>query len=180
MVNVVPLPSVDATVIHPRAASTMLRTVLRPRPVPLESGFVVKNGSKTRARTAGGMPMPSSATSITTYCSSEPRSHIDSVRVEIPRKQGYRALRERYTSKVMLDPEARRIDVVAIEGPFHCLENHWHFTPEGDSARLDFRVAFEFSSRLLQMAAGSAFEKVLMKMTDAFEARAASLSPSTG
>jgi coenzyme Q-binding protein COQ10 len=89
---------------------------------------------------------------------------------------GYRTLRERYTSQVVLDPGARAIDVVAIEGPFHRLENHWRFTPEGQSTKLDFRVAFEFSSKLLQMAAGSAFEKVLMKMTDAFEARAASLS----
>jgi coenzyme Q-binding protein COQ10 len=89
---------------------------------------------------------------------------------------GYRTLRERYTSRVILDPEARTIDVIAIEGPFHCLENHWRFAPEGEGAKIDFRVAFEFSNRLLQMAAGSAFEKVLMKMTDAFEARAASLS----
>lgn len=90
---------------------------------------------------------------------------------------GYRSLRERYTSRVLLDPEARKIDVVAIEGPFNCLENHWRFAPEGEaSAKVDFRVAFEFSSRLLQMTAGAAFEKVLVKMTDAFEARAASLS----
>jgi coenzyme Q-binding protein COQ10 len=89
---------------------------------------------------------------------------------------GYRALRERYISRVVLDPDARSIDVVAIEGPFHRLENHWRFTPEGESTKVDFRVAFEFSNRLLQMAAGSAFEKVLMKMTDAFEARAAGLS----
>ena len=89
---------------------------------------------------------------------------------------GYRTLRERYTSKVVLDPALRTIDVIAIEGPFRCLENHWRFTPQRDGTRIDFRVAFEFSSRLLQLAAGSAFEKVLMKMTDAFEARAASLS----
>jgi coenzyme Q-binding protein COQ10 len=89
---------------------------------------------------------------------------------------GYRALRERYTSRVTLDQDARRIDVVAIDGPFHRLENHWLFTPEDKSARVDFTVAFEFSSRLLQKAAGGAFEKVLLKMTDAFEARAASLS----
>ena len=93
---------------------------------------------------------------------------------------GYRMLRERYTSKVILDPGARTIDVMAIEGPFHRLENHWRFTPEGDAAKVEFRVAFEFSSRILQAAAGSAFEKVLMKMTDAFEARAASLSSADG
>ena len=94
---------------------------------------------------------------------------------------GYRTLRERYTSRVTLDPAARVIDVVAIEGPFHCLENHWRFTPDGGKTKVDFRVAFEFSNPLLQAAAGTAFEKVLLKMTDAFEARAAQLSrPSRG
>jgi len=88
-------------------------------------------------------------------------------------------LRERYTSRVMLDPEARIIDVVAVEGPFRRLENHWRFTPQDEGCKVDFRVVFEFSNRLLQMAAGSAFENVLMKMTDAFEARAASLSHSS-
>lgn len=89
---------------------------------------------------------------------------------------GYRALRERYTSRVVLDPAARTIDVVAIEGPFHQLENHWRFTPENGAAKVEFTVKFKFSSRLLQAAAGRAFENVLFKMTDAFEARAASLS----
>ncbi|MBN9553368.1 MAG: type II toxin-antitoxin system RatA family toxin [Alphaproteobacteria bacterium] len=91
---------------------------------------------------------------------------------------GYRALRERYTSRVVLDPGARTIDVVAVEGPFHRLENHWRFTPEESGTRTDFRVVFEFSNRLLQAAAGQAFEKVLLKMSDAFEGRAARLSGS--
>ncbi len=89
---------------------------------------------------------------------------------------GYRALRERYTSRVTLDPDAKTIDVVAVEGPFRALENHWRFAPEGEGTRVDFRVVFEFSNRLLQAAAGNAFEHVLLKMTDAFAARAASLS----
>ena len=92
---------------------------------------------------------------------------------------GYRALRERYTSKVTLDPLARTVDVVAVEGPFRVLENHWRFAPEGEGAKVDFRVAFEFSNRLLQAAAAQAFGKVLLTMTDAFEARAASLSHSS-
>ena len=93
---------------------------------------------------------------------------------------GYRTLRERYTSKVTLDPAARSIDVVAVEGPFHQLENHWRFMPEAGGARVDFRVAFEFSNRLLQLAAGQAFAKVLLKLTDAFEARAGALSRQQG
>lgn len=85
---------------------------------------------------------------------------------------GYGALRERYTSDVQLDPLARTIDVVEIKGPFKCLENHWRFTPKEDGCEVDFSIKFEFRNRLLHSVAGHAFEKVLMKMTDAFEARA--------
>ncbi len=89
---------------------------------------------------------------------------------------GYGALRERYTSEVRLDPAARTIDVVKIKGPFKTLENHWRFTPKAEGCEVEFSIAFEFQNRLLHSVAGSAFEKALLKMTDAFEARAAALS----
>jgi coenzyme Q-binding protein COQ10 len=71
---------------------------------------------------------------------------------------------------------ARAIDVVETEGPFQTLENHWRFRPKDQGCEVQFRIAFEFSSRLLQATAGAAFGKVMMKMTDAFEARAKALS----
>jgi len=89
---------------------------------------------------------------------------------------GYGALRERYTSEVKLDPAARRIDVVQTKGPFKTLENHWRFIPKGESCEIEFTIGFEFRNRLLAKAAGGAFEKVMLKMADAFEARAAALS----
>ncbi len=89
---------------------------------------------------------------------------------------GYGALRERYTSEVTLDPAARSIDVVEIKGPFKCLENHWRFTPTDEGCAVDFSILFEFRNPLLHGVAGHAFEKVMLKMTDAFEARAAALS----
>lgn len=89
---------------------------------------------------------------------------------------GYGALRERYTSDVTLDPATRRIDVVQIKGPFKCLENHWRFTPKESGCEVEFSILFEFRSRLLHGVAGRAFEKVMLKMADAFEARAAALS----
>jgi len=92
---------------------------------------------------------------------------------------GYGGLRERYTSDVRLDPEARTIDVVEIKGPFKTLENHWRFTPKETGCEVEFSIQFEFKSRLLHGVAGHAFEKVLLKMADAFETRAAALS-STG
>jgi coenzyme Q-binding protein COQ10 len=99
---------------------------------------------------------------------------------------GYGALRERYTSEVTLDPARQRIDVVYIQdrkkvGLFKTLENHWRFTPRKDEqgeekCDVEFSIAFEFRSRLLHSVAGHAFEKVMLKMAESFEARAAALS----
>jgi coenzyme Q-binding protein COQ10 len=89
---------------------------------------------------------------------------------------GYKALRERYTSRVELEPGLRRIDVKQTEGPFRSLENHWRFAPVGSTCRVDFSIAFEFKSRLLGRVAGAALGLVMTQMTDAFEARAHALS----
>ena len=90
---------------------------------------------------------------------------------------GYKGFREKYTSKVVLDPQHLTVDVGQTEGPFRKLENHWRFTPKGpDACDVNFTIDFEFRNRLLRAVAGAAFEKALLKMTEAFEARAAALS----
>ena len=89
---------------------------------------------------------------------------------------GYKALREKYTSRVVLDPGAHTIDVTQTEGPFRQLENHWRFTPEGGGCCVDFSIRFEFKSRLLGMVAATALVPVMSRMTDAFEQRARALS----
>ena len=89
---------------------------------------------------------------------------------------GYGALRERYTSDVRLDPAARTIDVIEIKGPFKILENHWRFTPKNEGCEVEFSILFEFNNRLLHSVAAQAFGKVMIKMADAFEARAQQLS----
>ena len=93
---------------------------------------------------------------------------------------GYGALRERYTSNVKLDPALHRIDVTQLKGPFKTLENHWQFTPNekmgGQGCEVTFSIQFEFQSRLLHTVAGAKFEKAMLKLADAFEARAAALS----
>ena len=90
---------------------------------------------------------------------------------------GFRALRERYKSRVVLDKPARAIDVTQTEGVFRELDTYWRFTPEGESAcRVDFRIAFEFKSKVLGAVAGGAFGLVVTQMTRAFEERAKKLS----
>jgi len=89
---------------------------------------------------------------------------------------GYRSLRERYTSRVELDPSQRHIDVAQTEGPFRQLENHWRFATVPGGCRVDFSILFEFRSRMLGRLAGAALALVMGRMTDAFEARARVLS----
>ena len=89
---------------------------------------------------------------------------------------GYKTLRERYTSRVELDPGSRRIDVTEVEGPFRRLENHWRFTPLNGNCRVDFSIVFEFKSRILGRVAGAVLGPVMSRMTDAFEGRARALS----
>ncbi|MGN6149608.1 MAG: type II toxin-antitoxin system RatA family toxin [Rhizomicrobium sp.] len=89
---------------------------------------------------------------------------------------GYRALRERYKSRVVLDPKARTVNVTQVDGVFRELENHWRFIPEGSGCRVDFSIRFKFKSKMLEAVAGAAFGLVVTQMTKAFEDRARKLS----
>ena len=89
---------------------------------------------------------------------------------------GFKALRERYTSRVVLDPQAHAISVTQTEGVFKYLTNDWRFTPMGDTCRVDFAIEFEFKSRVLGAVAGQAFAHVMTRMSQAFEARAKQLT----
>jgi coenzyme Q-binding protein COQ10 len=85
---------------------------------------------------------------------------------------GFRMIRERFTSRVVLDPP-RRVDVTYSEGPFRYLNNHWVFEPRpGGGCEIDFFVDFEFRSRLLQSLMAVVFNEAVRRMVAAFEARA--------
>ena len=94
---------------------------------------------------------------------------------------GFRLLRERFVSRVALDPP-RRIDVTYEEGPFAYLHNHWIFTPIAGGVRIDFFVDFEFRSRMLQRVMGVVFGEAVRRMVGAFEKRARDLygAPAAG
>jgi coenzyme Q-binding protein COQ10 len=87
---------------------------------------------------------------------------------------GYKAIRERFTSRVALDPARLKIRVEYVDGPFSQLENIWSFrdAPEGGGATVEFFIAYEFRSRLLAALMGSMFGAAFRKFSAAFEARA--------
>lgn len=87
---------------------------------------------------------------------------------------GFRMFRERFTSRVALDPP-RQIEVTYAEGPFRYLTNHWSFTPVTGGCRIDFFVDFQFKSRLMQKVIEMLFGEAVRRMVGAFEKRAAAL-----
>ncbi len=87
---------------------------------------------------------------------------------------GFKMFRERFTSRVALDPP-RQIDVTYAEGPFRHFNNHWKFIPVNDGCRIDFFVEFEFKSRLMQRVIEVLFGEAVRRMVGAFEKRARDL-----
>ncbi|MCW0232214.1 MAG: type II toxin-antitoxin system RatA family toxin [Ferrovibrio sp.] len=93
---------------------------------------------------------------------------------------GFKVFRERFTSRVTLDPAARRIDVEYTDGPFKYLKNHWIFNPHPTGCEIDFYVDFEFKSRLLQKTIELLFNEAVRRMVGAFETRAQQLYGENG
>ena len=86
---------------------------------------------------------------------------------------GYKAIRERFTTRVSLEPAGRRIVAEYIDGPFRHLENRWVFGDGRDGAcDVDFFITYEFKSRTLGLLMGTMFDRAFRKFTDAFEGRA--------
>ncbi|QND47113.1 type II toxin-antitoxin system RatA family toxin [Rhizobium lusitanum] len=85
---------------------------------------------------------------------------------------GYKAIRETFTTQVLLNKAERAIDVKYIDGPFKYLDNRWRFQPAENGSVIDFFIDYEFKSRILGALMGSMFDRAFRMFTDAFETRA--------
>lgn len=90
---------------------------------------------------------------------------------------GFKLFKERFTSDVTLKaPGASQpgeIHVDYVKGPMKYLHNDWVFADDGSGGcRVDFRVDFEFKSKLLERLIGHLFEEAVHRMVMAFEIRA--------
>ncbi|WP_026481694.1 type II toxin-antitoxin system RatA family toxin [Ahrensia sp. 13_GOM-1096m] len=86
---------------------------------------------------------------------------------------GYKAIRETFTSRVLLNPDESQIDVSYIDGPFKYLDNRWTFTDVDErSSDVHFYIDYEFKSKMLGMVMGSMFDRAFRMFAEAFEKRA--------
>lgn len=85
----------------------------------------------------------------------------------------FKLFREKFASRVTLNPTASHIDVEYLDGPFRYLNNHWQFNAlEDGSCEVDFFVDFEFKSPMLQAVIGLVFNEAMQRIVRAFEKRA--------
>jgi coenzyme Q-binding protein COQ10 len=85
---------------------------------------------------------------------------------------GYKAISERFTSRVTLDRPRLRILVEYVNGPFSYLENRWSFVPAPGGSDVEFYITYEFKSRALGLLMGAMFDRAFRRFAEAFEERA--------
>jgi coenzyme Q-binding protein COQ10 len=85
---------------------------------------------------------------------------------------GYKAIREVFTTRVVIRPGAREIDVTYLDGPFRRLDNRWRFIPAAPGCDIDFFIDYEFKSPFLSLLMGGLFDTAFRRFSQAFEERA--------
>jgi coenzyme Q-binding protein COQ10 len=85
---------------------------------------------------------------------------------------GYKAIRETFTSQVLLKPDEKVVDVKYLDGPFKHLTNLWTFEPHEKGCLVRFFIDYEFKSRILGAVMGAMFDRAFRMFAEAFEKRA--------
>ncbi len=92
----------------------------------------------------------------------------------------FKVFRERFTSRVVLRPEDRKIDTEYLDGPFKYMKSGWHFVERDGGCTVHFHVDFEFKNAILQGIIGVVFNEAMQRVVRAFEKRAATLYDAQG
>jgi len=87
----------------------------------------------------------------------------------------FKVFRERFGSRVVLDPTRKRIETEYIDGPFRYMKSYWEFAETDTGCDVSFFVDFEFRNAVLQGIIGVVFNDAMQRIVRAFERRAAEL-----
>ena len=87
----------------------------------------------------------------------------------------FKVFRERFGSRVVLNPSVRSIDTDYIDGPFRHMHSTWGFRDVDGGCEVDFHVDFEFKNAILQSVIGVVFNDAMLRIVRAFERRAQAL-----
>ena len=85
---------------------------------------------------------------------------------------GFRGLKQRFSTENHSTPP-HEITLKLIDGPFRALDGRWRFNDlGGKGCKIEFSLAWEFSSRVLGALVGPVFSHIADTMVEAFVKRA--------
>lgn len=87
----------------------------------------------------------------------------------------FKVFRERFGSRVTLEPGAFHIGTEYLDGPFRHLHSTWDFRDVDGGVEVSFFVDFEFKNAVLQGIIGVVFNDAMQRVVRAFERRADAL-----
>lgn len=106
------------------------------------------------------------------WCGGASVSFRDEIRTRATIKISYRGVKQSFTTE---NTKRAPVGIVMhlIEGPFRNLDGEWRFTALGErGCKVEFRLHYEFSSRLLARLLGPVFDLIANSFTEAFVKRA--------
>lgn len=87
----------------------------------------------------------------------------------------FKVFRERFTSRVVLMPDDKKIDSEYLDGPFRYMKSNWSFRDIDGGCEVSFFVDFAFRNMILQRLIGVVFNDAMLRIVRAFESRAEEL-----
>jgi len=106
------------------------------------------------------------------WCSGTEVTVRDGTRTVATLRISFRGIREQFTTDNANEP-GRSIAMQLVSGPFRHLRGYWRFTPLSEHAcKIEFRLEYEISSRLLERMIGPVFQHIGNSFMDAFVRRA--------
>ena len=106
------------------------------------------------------------------WCSGAEVAYRDESRTRATLHVNYRGIKQSFTTENTKEAPTL-MQVKLVSGPFRELDGTWRFTALAEHAcRIDFRLHYEFSNRLLEKLVGPVFSFIANTMVDAFVKRA--------
>ena len=106
------------------------------------------------------------------WCTAGEVSHRDEAVTRATLRIGYRGVRQAFsTENHKRAPHDMRMNL--LDGPFRSLDGQWQFNDlAGKGCKIEFRLTYEFSSRMLATLVGPVFSHIANTMVEAFVKRA--------
>jgi ribosome-associated toxin RatA of RatAB toxin-antitoxin module len=106
------------------------------------------------------------------WCGGASVSPVDESTVRATVHINYHHIKHSFTTENTRQAPGR-IDIKLVNGPFRTLDGCWLFIPLSESAcKIELRLHYEFSNRLLEKAVGPVFHYIANNFVDAFVHRA--------